>query len=133
MKQVRDRFWQGFFWGEPSHKSIAWVGAGSGLGVMALAVLLLAIGHGAPVFLVALLFLGLANFGWAAELLPKRRAPIAGWVRAGRWGCALVGATLALVSLVVGAAFSPAFGIVIVGAGLLQILEFAPGGPANKP
>src|SRR5262245_3207496 len=56
-----------FFWGAPSHKPIAWAGAVSGLIVVALAVLLLVIGHGAPVFLVALLCVGLANFGWAGR------------------------------------------------------------------
>jgi hypothetical protein len=133
MRQLMGRFWTAFFWGAPSHKSIAWAGALSGLGVIALALLLLTIRHGAPLFLLALLFLGLANFGWAAELLPRQHTTVAGWLRVGRWCCALVGATLALLSLLWGLAFGLAFGLVIAGAALLQGLEFAPGGPANRP
>ncbi|MBF6591165.1 MAG: hypothetical protein IVW57_11655 [Ktedonobacterales bacterium] len=127
------RFWKGFFWGEPSHKSRAWVGVVSGLGVVALALWLFTRGRGAPLFLFALLFLGLANVGWGAELFPRRRTTISGWARVGRWGCALVGAILAILSLLWGLAFGPVFGLVIAGTGLLQVFEFAPGGPANRP
>jgi hypothetical protein len=63
---------------------------------VALAVFLLAIGHGAPLFVVALLFVGLGNLGWGAELLPRQMK-------------------------------------VIAAGGILQVLEFAPGGPANRP
>lgn len=126
-------FRDAFFWGAPSRKSIAWAGALSGAGVVALAILLLSIGHGSPVFLVALLLLGLANLGWAAELLPTRQLCAAGWTRAGRWTFALVGSILALVSLLWGLAFGFWFGLVIVGMGIAQIVEFAPGGPANQP
>jgi hypothetical protein len=128
-----DTFWKAFFWGAPSHKPIAWAGALSGLGVVALALFLLAIGHGAPLFLLALLFLGLANLGWAAELLPRQSTTAAGWARVGRWVCALTGSAFAILSLVWGLAFSLVFGLVIAGAALLQVLEFAPGGPANRP
>lgn len=122
-----------FFWGAPSRKSIAWAGALSGAGVVALAVLLLIIGHGAPLFLVALLLLGLANLGWAAELLPAARLRAAGWARAGRWGCALVGSVLTLLTLMWGPAFGLWFGLAIAGMGLMQVFEFAPNGPANQP
>jgi hypothetical protein len=133
MNQLVGKSRRGFFWGAPSHRPIAWVGAVSGLGVVALAVFLLAIGHGAPLFVVALLCLGLANLGWGAELLPRQQTAVAGWARVGRWACAVAGSILALFSLLAGVAFSPAFGFVIVAAGILQSLEFAPGGPSNRP
>jgi hypothetical protein len=133
MSQVVRRSRLAFFWGAPSHKPIAWAGALSGLGVVALAVFLFALGHGAPLFLRALLFLRLANVGWGAELLPREQTMLAGWARIGRWGCALIGAALAVLSLLWGFSFSPLFGGVIAVAGLLQIFEFAPGGPANRP
>jgi hypothetical protein len=133
MNQLIGKSRRGFFWGAPSHRPIAWVGTVSGLGVIALAVFLLGIGHGAPLFLVALLFLGLANLGWGAELLPRQQTAVAGWSRVARWICALAGTILALISLLLGVAFSPTFGIVIAAAGILQVLEFAPGGPSNRP
>jgi hypothetical protein len=64
------RFWKGFFWGAPSHRRIAWVGALAGVGVLALAGVVF--GKGAPLFVLAVLLLGLAEFGWAAELLPRQ-------------------------------------------------------------
>jgi hypothetical protein len=133
MNQLVAKSRRSFFWGAPSHRPIAWVGATSGLGVVALAVFLLAIGHGAPLFVVALLCEGLANLGWGAELLPRQQTSIAGWARVARCTLAVAGTILALVSLLAGVAFSPAFGIVIVAAGILQIFEFAPGGPSNRP
>ena len=126
-------FRKGFFWGAPSHKSIAWTGAVSGLLVVALALFLLALGHGAPLFLLALLFVGLANLGWGIELLPRRLSTLAGWARVGRWGCALAGSALAVLSLLWGLSFGPIFGVIIAGGALLQALEFAPYGPANRP
>jgi hypothetical protein len=126
-------FKKAFFWGAPSRKPIAWVGAVSGLLVIALAIFLLAIGHGAPLFLFAILFLGLANLGWGAELLPHRMATLAGWVRVARWGCALIGSVLSALSLLWGLSFGPVIGLVIAGGALLQVFEFAPGGPANRP
>jgi hypothetical protein len=122
-----------FFWGPPSHKPIAWAGAVSGLVVVALAALLLVIGHGAPVFLVALLCVGLANLGWATELLPRRLATTAGWARVARWGCALAGSALAILSLIWGVSFGLVVGLIIAGGAVLQAFEFAPGGPANRP
>ena len=44
-------FWKRFFWGAPSHKSSAWAGALSGLGLIAFALFMLAIGHGTPLFI----------------------------------------------------------------------------------
>jgi hypothetical protein len=123
----------GFFWGPPSHRSIAWIGALSGLLVVALAVYLFALGHGAPVFLVALLLVGLANFGWAAELLPRRLVLSAAWARVARWMCALAGSALAILSVVLGVSFGLVFGLIIAGGALMQAFEFAPGGPANHP
>jgi hypothetical protein len=122
-----------FFWGAPSHKPIAWAGALSGLIVVALALFLLAIGHGAPLFLGALLCVGLANLGWGAELLPRRLTSTAGWARVARWGCALAGSVLAILSLIWGLAFGLAIGLIIAGGAILQVIEFAPGGPANRP
>jgi hypothetical protein len=127
------QLWKRFFWGAPSHKSIAWAGALSGLGLIGFGLFMLAIGHGTPIFMAAIIVLGLANFGWGAELLPVRRATTAGWMRVTRWGCALVGSVLAALSLVLSLTFGPVYGIVVLGMGLLQVLEFAPGGPANKP
>jgi hypothetical protein len=126
-------FRKAFFWAAPSHKPIAWIGAVSGLLVAALALFLLVIGHGATLFLFALLFVGLANLGWGAELLPGWLATLAGWARVGRWACALAGSVLAILSLLWGLSFGPIIGVVIAGGALLQILEFAPGGPANRP
>jgi hypothetical protein len=127
------RFWKRFFWGAPSHKSIAWAGALSGLGLIGFALLMLVIGHGTPLFMLAIGFLGLANFGWGAELLSANNANAVGWMRVGRWGSALVGSALAALSLLWGQTFGPVYGIVILGMGLLQVFEFAPGGPANRP
>lgn len=125
-------FWKRFFWGAPSHKSIAWAGAISGLGLIGFALVMLAIGHGALLFMVAIGFLGLANFGWGAELLPASSVDVAGWMRVGRWGSALVGSGLAALSLFLSLTFGPVYGVVILGMGLLQVFEFAPGGPANR-
>jgi hypothetical protein len=129
MRQV----WKRFFWGAPSHKGIAWAGAVSGLGLIAFTVFMLVIGHGTPLFMAAIGFLGLANFGWGAELLPARSITAAGLMRVGRWGSALVGSVLAALSLLLSLTFGPVYGIVILAMGLLQAFEFAPGGPANKP
>jgi hypothetical protein len=123
----------GFFWGAPSHKPIAWVGALSGLAVVALAIFLMILGHGAPLFLGALLGVGLANLGWAAELLPRHMTRLAGWVRVARLGCALMGSVLSVLSLVLGLSFGPLIGAIIAGGAVLQVVEFAPSGPANRP
>jgi hypothetical protein len=124
---------KGFFWGPPSHRAIAWVGALSGLLVIALAVYLFAVGRGAPVFLAAFLMVGLANFGWAAELLPRRLVLPAAWARVARWICALAASALAILSIVRGVSFGLVFDLIIAGGALMQAFEFAPGGPANRP
>jgi hypothetical protein len=91
------------------------------------------LGHGELLFLAALLCVGLANLGWGAELLPRRLTSIAGWARVARWGCALLGSALAILSLIWGVSFGVAFGLIIAGGAILQVFEFAPGGPANRP
>jgi hypothetical protein len=96
------RFWKRFFWGAPSHKSIAWAGAVSGLGLIGFALFMLAIGQSTPLFMVSIGFLGLANFGWGAELLPTGKTNAAGRMRVRRWGSALVGSVLAALSLLWG-------------------------------
>ena len=82
---------------------------------------------------MAIGFLGLANAGWGAELLPANIANTAGWMRVGRWGSALLGSGLAALSLFLSLTFGPVYGVVVLGMGLLQVFEFAPGGPANRP
>ena len=93
-------FWQRFFWGPPSHKPVAWIGLAAGLVILAMPPIIAVFGTGAhPVFLAALLLVGLAEAGWGIELLPSRWAALAGWGRAGRWLCAVAGAVLAVGSL----------------------------------
>lgn len=125
-----DRFWNGFFWGPPSHRRIAWVGALAGVGVLALAGVIFR--HGSPLFTFAVLFVGLAEFGWAVELAPTRYARAAGWGRMARWLCAVIGTVAAGLSLLWGLAPVAWFGAVIVVTGVLLALEMAPGGPANR-
>jgi hypothetical protein len=40
---------------------------------------------------------------------------------------------LAILSLLWGISFGPVIGLIIAGGALLQVVEFAPGGPANRP
>ncbi|HEY7983515.1 MAG TPA: hypothetical protein VID73_05065, partial [Ktedonobacterales bacterium] len=89
-------------------------------------------GHGGtPVFLLALLFTGLAETGWGIELLPRALAVPAGWGRLARWLCALAGLALGAVSVVAQAA--PLwFAGVIAASALLLVFEMAPGGFANR-
>jgi hypothetical protein len=122
---------KGFFWGAPSHKRVAWVGAVAGVGVLALAAVVA--GRGRPLFVLAVLLVGAAEFGWAAELLPRQYASAAGWVRLARWLCALAGTLLGAWCLLEGQAPVDWFGAVIAGTGLLLSLEMAPSGPANRP
>lgn len=125
-------FWKGFFWGPPSHKSVAWLGASAGIIVLALPVFIAVFGTGGhPIFLAALLFAGLAEMGWGVELLPRSRATLAGWGRAARWLCAVAGAALAVVSLVAQLAPFWFVAVILLGA-LLLVYEMAPGGPANR-
>ncbi len=125
------QFWHGFFWGPPSHKRIAWVGALAGVGVLALAGV--TVGKGRPLFVLAVALVGLAEFGWAAELLPLRRASAAGWARLARWLCAVAGTILAGLCLLWGLTQAVWFGAVIAGTGVLLALEMSPSGPANHP
>ena len=127
-----DTFWKGFFWGPPSHKRIAWIGGAAGLAVVALPVVISRFGTGGhPLFLAALLFLGLAETGWALELLPQEFRLIVGWARVGRWLCAVLGIALTLICLVAQLAALWFLGPVALG-GVLLVLEMAPGGFANR-
>jgi hypothetical protein len=127
-----NRFWSGFFWGAPSHKRVAWVGAFAGLLVVALPLVIARFGTGGhPVFLLALLFTGLAELGWAIELLPRRQATLAGWGRLVRWLCAVVGLVLGAAS-VVGQLAPLWLTGVVAGSALLLVFEMAPGSFANR-
>lgn len=125
-------FWKGFFWGAPSHKSIAWLGASAGVVVLALPVYIARFGKGGhPVFLAMLLFAGLSETGWGVELLPRRHATLAGWGRAARWLCAVMAVVLAVVSLIGQLAPLWFVATILLGA-LLLVYEMAPSGPANR-
>jgi hypothetical protein len=125
-------YWNGFFWGPPSHKPIAWVGGVAGLIVLALPLVIAVFGTGGhPVFLLALAFTGLAEAGWAVELIPRRLVKPAGWGRAARWLSAVIGLALAVASLLAGLAPLWFIGIVAAGA-LLLVVEMAPTGFANR-
>jgi hypothetical protein len=125
-------FWSGFFWGPPSHKGVALLGAAAGVVVVALPLVIAVFGTGGhPLFLLALLATGLAETGWAIEVLPRHFAAIAGWGRAARWLCAVVGSVLAVISLVARLAPFWFVGVVAVCAVLL-VVEMAPSGFANR-
>lgn len=125
-------FWKGFFWGSPSHKPVAWLGASAGVVVLALPAFIAFFGTGGhPLFLLALLFAGLAETGWGIELLPRRLAAPAGWGRVVRWLCAVVGVVFAILSLIGQLAPLWFVGVILVGA-LLLVFEMAPGGFANR-
>jgi hypothetical protein len=125
-------FWKRFFWGPPSHKPTAWVGAGAGVVVVALPVVIAVFGKGGnPLFLLALLFTGLAETGWGIELLPHAWKTPASLGRAMRWLCAAIGVLLAVLSLVGQLAPQWFAGVTAVGAFLL-VFEMAPGGFANR-
>ncbi len=80
------RFWKSFFWGPPSHKRIAWAGALAGVGVLALAAVVVGKAH--PLFVLAVLLLGVAEFGWARR--NSCRADALRWPAGRDWyaGCA---------------------------------------------
>jgi hypothetical protein len=46
MRKVTDRLGKGFFWGPPSHKRVAWLGAAAGLIVLALPLVIAVFGTG---------------------------------------------------------------------------------------
>jgi hypothetical protein len=125
-------FWKGFFWGPPSHKPVAWVGAVAGLAVLALPLVIAVFGSGGhPLFLLALLFVGLAEAGWGVELLPRHLVGLTGWGRAARFLCAVVGLVLAVISLL--AQLAPLWFVgVLALTALLLVLEMAPAGHANR-
>lgn len=132
MRTFTARLRKGFFWGPPSHKQIAWLGALAGLVVLALPLVIAVFGTGGRLlFLLALVFTGLAETGWAIELLPRRMVALAGWGRIARWLCAVIGLVLAAISAL--APLAPLWfaGVIAVGA-LLLVLEMAPGGFANR-
>jgi len=125
------RLWLGFAWGPPSHKRIAWIGAVAGIAVLALAAV--TVGAGRPLFVLAVLLVGLSELGWAAELLPRDQIGVAAWARLARWLCALAGTALGVLCLLWGQTPAIWFGGVITGTGVLLALEMAPAGPANRP
>jgi predicted DNA repair protein MutK len=86
----------------------------------------------ARVFLLALVFTGLAETGWAVELLPRHLVALAGWGRLARWLCAVIGLALAAISVLGQLAPFWFAGVITVGA-LLLVVEMAPGGFANRP
>ena len=93
-------FWQGFFWGPPSHRRVDWLGAAVDLLVLALALTLALLGQGGhPLLLLAFLAVGLAELGWGIEVLPRHYVTLAGWGRAVRWSCAVIGFVLAVGTL----------------------------------
>jgi hypothetical protein len=133
MPQITERFGKGFWWGPPSHKRVAWIGAAAGLIVVALPLVIALFGTGGhPVFLLALVFTGLAETGWAVELLPRQAIRLAGWGRLARWLCAAIGLVLAALSLL-GQLAPVWFAVVIAVGAFLLVIEMAPGGFANRP
>ena len=130
--QTMRRFWQGFWWGAPSHKPIAWAGGLAGLVVLALPVVIAVWGTGGSLgFLLTIVFTGLAETGWAVELLPRGWARLAGWGRLARWLCAIAGLALGAVSVAL--VLAPLwFGGVVAAGALLLVFEMAPGGFANR-
>jgi hypothetical protein len=82
--------------------------------------------------LLALLAVGLAELGWGIEVLPRHYVTLAGWGRAVRWSCAVIGFVLAVTGLL-GQQAPPWFaGVLVVGA-LLLFAEMTPSGYANRP
>src|SRR5487761_2379107 len=119
---------KGLWWGAPSHRQIAWVGGLAGLAVLALPLVIAVWGKGgSPVFLLALVFTGLAETGWAVELLPRNWGMLAGWGRLARWLCTIIGLALAVVSAAAGVVALWFAGVIAVFA-LLMVFEMAPGG-----
>jgi hypothetical protein len=126
-------FWKRFFWGPPSHKRVAWVAALAGIIVIALPLVIALFGTGGhPLFLLAIFFVGLAETGWAVELLPRQELTQAGWGRIARWLSAVVGLVLAIISVLAGLAPIWFAGFIAVAA-LLLVIEMAPSGFANRP
>jgi hypothetical protein len=126
-------FWKRFFWRPPSHKQVAWVATLAGVIVMALPLVIAFLGSGGhPLFLLAIFFVGLAETGWAIELLPSHNIKLAGWGRLARWVAAVLGLLLAILSVMWGLAPLWFAGFIAVTA-LLLVVEMAPSGFANRP
>jgi hypothetical protein len=126
-------FSKGFFWGPPSHKPVARIATLAGVIVMALPLVIAVFGTGGhPIFLLAIFFVGLAETGWAVELLPRNEIALAGWGRIARWVSAVLGLVLAIISTLVGLAPLWFAGFIAVTA-LLLVVEMAPSGFANRP
>jgi hypothetical protein len=98
-----------------------------------LALAAVTVGAGRPLFVLAVLLVGLSELGWAAELLPSSQIGMAAWARLARWLCAIGGTVLAFLCLLWGQTPVAWFGAVIAGTGVLLALEMAPAGPANRP
>ncbi len=126
------RVWKGFFWGPPSHRPVAAVGFIAGVLVLTLPLVIALFGRGGqPLFLLALVCVGLAEAGWGVELLPRAMATTAGWARTARWVAAVIGLILSVVSVVGQLAPLWFAGVVAAGA-LLLAYEMAPGSFANR-
>ncbi len=127
------RLWRGFAWGPPSHRRIAWVGLLAGLIVVALPVVIEVGGSGGqPLFLLTLVFVGIAESGWGIELAPVNWGTGVAWARCARWLSALIG--LALSALTLAGQLAPLWFVAVVAIGaLLLAFEMAPGGFANRP
>jgi len=69
--------WAGAFAGPPGHQPIAWVGTLAGVGLLAATLVIAVIGAATPLLLLALLGIGVAEGGWAVELLPRRWVVVA--------------------------------------------------------
>jgi hypothetical protein len=93
--------WQALWRRPPSQRRIAWIATLAGLVVTALPLVITFWGSGgSAVFLLSLLFTGLAEIGWAVELFPRRWTEQAGWGRVARWLCALIGLGLGVASVI---------------------------------
>ena len=121
-----------FLWGPPSRKRIAWIGTAAGVLVVGVPIVIAVFGRSGPLLLGALLFTGLGETGWVAELLPADSTTVAGLVRLLRWLFSGVGTVLAMLALILESAPFWFAGVVAAG-GLLLVFEMAPGGPANRP
>jgi len=122
---IRPR-WMGAFAGPPGHQPIAWVGTLAGVGLLAATLVIAVVGAATPLLLLALLGIGLAEAGWAVELLPRRRVTAAFWGRLARWACALAGLGLAGLSLVYEGASHREGAAIVAVTGVLLALEMAP-------
>jgi hypothetical protein len=124
-EEIRPR-WTEAFAGPPGHQPIAWVGTLAGVGLLAATLVVAVIGAATPLLLLALLTIGVAEGGWAVELLPRGWVVLARWGRLARWACALAGLGLAGLSLVRDGASHREGGAIVAFTGVLLALEMAP-------